>query len=430
MVMDVLTFGLNHHSAPVSVRERVAMSGELVRPALDGLRSAFGSSVKEATILSTCNRTEIYMAASPEVSEHIPNWLADFNSLDKALIKPHLYQYNQGDAVRHAFRVASGLDSMVLGEAQILGQMKTAVREANEAGALGTMLNQLFQKTFSVAKEVRTQTAIGAQSVSMAAAAVRLAERVFGDLNETRVLFVGAGEMIELCATHFAAKSPKSIMVANRTLERGEALAARFDAQTMKLIDLPQHLHEYDIVVSCTASALPILGLGMIQKASKLRRFKPMVMVDLAVPRDIEPEVAKLDDVYLYTVDDLGRVVQMGNDSRQAAVVQAEAIIDSRVQSFMHWMQTRTVVPVIQGLNAGADVVRQHELERARKMLAKGMDPEEVLERLSRSLTQKYLHAPMQVLNRSPEEDRGQLVGMLPKLFPFQDTELLQKNKH
>ena len=360
MVMDVLTFGLNHHSAPVSVRERVAMSGELVRPALDGLRSAFGSSVKEATILSTCNRTEIYMAASPEVSEHIPNWLADFNSLDKALIKPHLYQYNQGDAVRHAFRVASGLDSMVLGEAQILGQMKTAVREANEAGALGTMLNQLFQKTFSVAKEVRTQTAIGAQSVSMAAAAVRLAERVFGDLNETRVLFVGAGEMIELCATHFAAKSPKSIMVANRTLERGEALAARFDAQTMKLIDLPQHLHEYDIVVSCTASALPILGLGMIQKASKLRRFKPMVMVDLAVPRDIEPEVAKLDDVYLYTVDDLGRVVQMGNDSRQAAVVQAEAIIDSRVQSFMHWMQTRTVVPVIQGLNAGADVVRQH----------------------------------------------------------------------
>ena len=198
MVMDVLTFGLNHHSAPVSVRERVAMSGELVRPALDGLRSAFGSSVKEATILSTCNRTEIYMAASPEVSEHISNWLADFNSLDKALIKPHLYQYNQGEAVRHAFRVASGLDSMVLGEAQILGQMKTAVREASEAGALGTMLNQLFQKTFSVAKEVRTQTAIGAQSVSMAAAAVRLAERVFGDLNETRVLFVGAGEMIEL----------------------------------------------------------------------------------------------------------------------------------------------------------------------------------------------------------------------------------------
>lgn len=423
MALDVLTFGLNHHSAPVSVRERVSMSGDLIRPALDGLRSTFGSSLKEATILSTCNRTEIYMAASPEVSEHIPNWLADFNSLDKSLIKPHLYQYNQEEAVRHAFRVASGLDSMVLGEAQILGQMKTAVRAASEAGALGTMLNQLFQKTFSVAKEVRTQTAIGAQSVSMAAAAVRLAERVFGDLSDTRVLFVGAGEMIELCATHFAAKSPKSIMVANRTLERGEALAARFDAQTMKLIDLPEHLHEYDIVVSCTASALPILGLGMIQKATKLRRFKPMVMVDLAVPRDIEPEVANLDDVYLYTVDDLGRVVQMGNDSRQAAVVQAEAIIDSRVQSFMHWMQTRTLVPVIQGLNSGADSVRQMEVERARKLLAKGMDPDEVLERLSRSLTQKYLHAPMQALNRSQELERAQLIGLLPKLFPFQEHE-------
>lgn len=423
MTLDVLTFGLNHHSAPVSVRERVSMSGDLIRPALDGLRSAFGSSMKEATILSTCNRTEIYMAATLNVSEHIPNWLADFNSLDQNLIRPHLYQYNQDEAVRHAFRVASGLDSMVLGEAQILGQLKTAVRAANEAGALGTMLNQLFQKTFSVAKEVRTQTAIGAQSVSMAAAAVRLAERVFGDLADTRVLFVGAGEMIELCTTHFAAKSPKSMMIANRTLERGEVLAARFDAQTMKLIDLPERLHEYDIIVSCTASALPILGLGMIQKASRLRRFKPMVMVDLAVPRDIEPEVASLDDVYLYTVDDLGRVVQMGNDSRQAAVVQAEAIIDSRVQSFMHWMENRTVVPFIQRLNAGADSVRELELDHARKLLAKGVDPEEVLERFSRRLTQKYMHAPLQALNRSQEHDRGELIGILPKLFPFQENE-------
>lgn len=423
MTLDVLTFGLNHHSAPVSVRERVSMSGDLIRPALDGLRSAFGSSMKEATILSTCNRTEIYMAATPNVSEHIPNWLADFNSLDQNLIRPHLYQYNQDEAVRHAFRVASGLDSMVLGEAQILGQLKTAVRAANEAGVLGTMLNQLFQKTFSVAKEVRTQTAIGAQSVSMAAAAVRLAERVFGDLADTRVLFVGAGEMIELCTTHFAAKSPKSMMIANRTLERGEVLGARFDAQTMKLIDLPERLHEYDIIVSCTASALPILGLGMIQKASRLRRFKPMVMVDLAVPRDIEPEVASLDDVYLYTVDDLGRVVQMGNDSRQAAVVQAEAIIDSRVQSFMHWMENRTVVPFIQRLNAGADSVRELELDHARKLLAKGVDPEEVLERFSRRLTQKYMHAPLQALNRSQEHDRGELIGILPKLFPFQENE-------
>lgn len=420
---NVFTFGLNHHSAPVSVRERVSMSGDLVRPALDALRSAFGSSLEEATILSTCNRTELYLAAKPEITEHIPRWIADFNSLDSSLISPHLYQYTQDQAVRHAFRVASGLDSMVLGEAQILGQMKTAVRTASEAGALGTMLNQLFQKTFSVAKEVRTQTAIGAQSVSMAAAAVRLAERVFGDISDTRVLFVGAGEMIELCATHFAAHNPKSIMIANRTLERGEALAARFGGQTMRLADLPGVLHEYDIVVSCTASALPILGLGMIQKAIRQRRFNPVVMVDLAVPRDIEPEVAELNEVYLYTVDDLGRVVQMGNDARQAAVVQAEAIIDSRVQSFMHWMQNRSVVPVIQGLNTAAHSVAEAELEKARKLLAKGVSPEEALERLARALTQKYMHAPMQALNRSPAEEKGQLLEILPKLFPFHASE-------
>ncbi len=399
------------------------MAGDLVRPALDALRSTFGSSLKEATILSTCNRTELYLAAKPEIIEHIPNWMAEFNSLDSSLIRPHLYLYNQEQAVRHAFRVASGLDSMVLGEAQILGQMKTAVRAADEAGALGTMLNQLFQKTFSVAKEVRTQTAIGAQSVSMAAAAVRLAERVFGDISDTKVLFVGAGEMIELCATHFAAQNPKSIMVANRTVERGEALASRFGAQTMRLADLPEKLHEYDIVVSCTASALPILGLGMIQKAIRQRRFNPMVMVDLAVPRDIEPEVATLSEVYLYTVDDLGRVVQMGNDARQAAVVQAEAIIDSRVQNFMHWLHNRSVVPVIQGLNSGAHAVADIELEKARKLLAKGVSPEEALERLARALTQKYMHAPMQALNRSQAEEKVQLLDVLPKLFPYQEKD-------
>ena len=432
-MVDVFTFGLNHHSAPVSVRERVSMSGDLVRPALDALRSAFGARLKEATILSTCNRTELYLAANPEIVEHVPTWLADFNTLDSSLITPHLYQYNQDQAVRHAFRVASGLDSMVLGEAQILGQMKTAVRAANDAGALGTMLNQLFQKTFSVAKEVRTQTAIGAQSVSMAAAAVRLAERVFGDIAETKVLFVGAGEMIELCATHFSAHNPKAMMIANRTLERGASLAARFDAKNMRLVDLPEQLHEYDIVVSCTASALPILGLGMIQKALRQRRFNPMVMVDLAVPRDIEPEVGSLSEVYLYTVDDLGRVVQMGNDARQAAVVQAEAIIDSRVQSFMHWMQNRHVVPIIQGLHSGSHKMAELEVEKARKLLAKGVSPEEALERLAKALTQKYMHVPVQVLNRSQDEERAVLVDILPKLFPYQEIDvatLIEQNEH
>lgn len=418
MSVDVLTFGLNHVSAPVSVRERVSFPLDVLKPALDGLRSTFGSSVKEAAILSTCNRTEIYCAAEPQVQEHLPAWLADFNRLETGSLQPHLYQYQQNAAVRHAFRVASGLDSMVLGEPQILGQMKDAVRAADQAGALGTLLHQLFQRTFSVAKEVRSQTAIGAHSVSMAAAAVRLAERVFGDLSQASVLFIGAGEMIELCATHFAALKPRHMMVANRTLERADQLATRFVAKTMKLSDLPDKIADFDVIVSCTASSLPILGLGMVERAARSRRHRPMVMVDLAVPRDIETEVGRLADVYLYTVDDLGRMVQSGTDARRAAVVQAEAIIETRVQHFMHWLQSREIVPAIIDFQQAADQVRQSELERARRLLARGESPEQVLEQLAHGLTQKYLHGPMAALNRSETDERQQLLALLPRLLP------------
>jgi glutamyl-tRNA reductase len=421
MSVGVLTFGLNHTSAPVSVRERVALPLDLIKPALDGLRAAFGGSMREAAILSTCNRTEVYCAAEANVAEKLPAWLAEFNRLEAVDLRPHLYRHQQDEAVRHAFRVASGLDSMVLGEPQILGQMKDAVRTAGEAGSLGTVLHQLFQRTFSVAKEVRTQTSIGAHSVSMAAAAVRLAERVFGDLGQAHVLFIGAGEMIELCATHFAARNPSNMTVANRTIERGETLAQRFSASTMKLVDLPERLAEFDVIVSCTASSLPILGLGMVERATRLRRHRPMVMVDLAVPRDIEPEVGRLDDVYLYSVDDLGRVVQSGTDARRAAVVQAEAIIDTRVQNFMHWMQSRAIVPLIRDLHESADALRASELERARRALAKGESAEAVLEQLAHGLTQKYLHGPLSALNRSEGDDREQLLAMVPRLFPNGD---------
>lgn len=422
MSTDVLTFGVNHHSAPVDVRERVSMAGDLVLPALHGLRSIFGNSVKEAAILSTCNRTEIYCAADQSIAEDIPAWLAEFNSLRDDELRPYIYQLDQDKAVRHAFRVASGLDSMILGEAQILGQLKTAVRAADEAGTLGSTLHQLFQRTFSVAKEVRTNTAIGAQSISFAAAAVRLSERVFGDLKNSDVLFIGAGEMIELCAAHFAGAGPRSITVANRTPERGELLASRFNGQTMKLAGMPEHLHKFDVVVSCTASALPILGLGMVQSVSRKRRSKPVVMVDLAVPRDVEAEVAQLDNIYLYTVDDLGRYVQMGQDSRQRAVGQAEAIIDARVLNFMQWMESRRlVVPMIQDLNSHAESLRQAELAKARRLLARGEDPDEVLEYLARNLTQKYLHAPMSRLNRSQGAERQELLDVVPQLFPFED---------
>jgi glutamyl-tRNA reductase len=306
---------------------------------------------------------------------------------------------------------------MVLGEPQILGQMKDAVRAADRAGALGTTLNQLFQRSFAVAKEVRTSTEIGAHSISMAAAAVRLASQLFEDLGQVRVLFVGAGDMIELAATHFAARNPKAIAVANRTLERGERLATRFGGEVMRLADLPSRLHEFDAVVSCTASTLPIIGLGAVERALKLRRHRPMFMVDLAVPRDIEPEVKELQDVYLYTVDDLATVVQTGQESRQAAVAQAEAIIDAGVQSFLHWMDQRSHVPLILQLNAQTDEWRAAEIARARKQLARGEDVEAVMEALSRGLTQKMLHGAMAELRSGDAAARDRATGAIQHFF-------------
>jgi glutamyl-tRNA reductase len=369
------------------------------------LRHTF-SPDSEVAILSTCNRTEIYCAGSEAQMQQTMAWLAQSGGVSAEDLKDHTYALLEADAARHAFRVASGLDSMVLGEPQILGQMKDAVRAASEAGALGTTLNQLFQRSFAVAKEVRSSTEIGAHSISMAAAAVRLASQLFEDLSETRVLFVGAGEMIELCATHFAAKNPKAIAIANRTLERGEKLAAQFSGEVMRLADLPQRLHEFDVVISCTASTLPLIGLGAVKQALKHRKHRPMFMVDLAVPRDIEPEVKSLEDVYLYTVDDLSTVVQTGQANRQAAVAQAEAIIDAGVQSFEHWMDQRSNVPLIQQLNAQSEDWRSAELARARKAIAKGDDVDAVLESLSRGLTQKMLHGAMAELHAGDAESR------------------------
>ncbi|MES2531483.1 MAG: glutamyl-tRNA reductase, partial [Pseudomonadota bacterium] len=288
--MSVWALGLNHTTAPLDLRGRFAFALDQMAPTLQSLRSSFAGSRHpqiEAAIISTCNRTEIYCAADQMALEHTVGWLAQSGGVAPALLQSHAYTLRDDEAARHAFRVASGLDSMVLGEAQILGQMKDAVRAAETAGALGSTLNQLFQRSFAVAKEVRTATEIGAHSISMAAAAVRLAAQLFEDLKQTRVLFVGAGEMIDLAVTHFAAKEPKSITIANRTLERGEKLASRFGAEAMRLAELPGRLAEFDIVVSCTASTLPLIGLGAVERALKQRKHRPMFMVDLAVPRDI-----------------------------------------------------------------------------------------------------------------------------------------------
>ncbi len=425
--MQLLALGLNHTTAPLSLREKVAFPTDQIGQAVSAARAWFGQDGNlrigdEAAILSTCNRTELYAASdlpggAEAVLDSTAHFLASYHNLPYSELRPFLYARPQGEAVRHAFRVASGLDSMVLGEPQILGQMKEAVRQSDAAGGLGTYLHQLFQRTFSVAKEVRSTTEIGAHSVSMAAAAVRLSQRIFDSIEEQHVLFIGAGEMIELCATHFAAHNPKSITIANRTLERGQALAERFGGKSIRLAELSDKLAAYDIVVSCTASALPILGLGMVERAVKTRRHKPMFMVDLAVPRDIEHEVARLDDVFLYTVDDLGAVVQTGLESRQAAVSQAEAIIDTRVQSFMHWIDHRAVVPVIQELHETSEAMRLHELERAHKLLARGEDINVVLEALSRGLTAKFLHGPQHALNNAEGEERARLAALLPHLF-------------
>ena len=302
--MAVWALGINHNTAPLDMRGRFAFAMDQVAPQLNALRQSMARP-PEAAIVSTCNRTEIYCAGDESELERTLDWLAQSGGVSTNDLRSHTYRLEDGQAARHAFRVASGLDSMVLGEPQILGQLKDAVRAADAAGALGTTLSQLFQRSFAVAKEVRTSTEIGAHSISMAAAAVRLAGQLFEDLGQVKVLFVGAGEMIELCATHFAAKNPKTIAIANRTLERGEKLATRFGGEVMRLADLPDRLHEFDAVISCTASTLPIIGLGAVERALKKRRHRPMFMVDLAVPRDIEPEVAQQSDVYLYTVDDL-----------------------------------------------------------------------------------------------------------------------------
>lgn len=418
--MAVWALGINHTTAPLDMRGRFAFGLDQIAPTLLSLRGNFESRFgrqPEAAILSTCNRTEIYCAAASHEIEPTIEWLARSGGVAPGVLRSHAYMLQDGNAARHAFRVASGLDSMVLGEAQILGQLKDAVRVAEEAGALGTTLNQLFQRSFAVAKEVRTSTEIGAHSISMAAAAVRLAAQIFEDLGEVKVLFVGAGEMIELAATHFAAKNPKAIAIANRTLERGEKLATRFGGQVMRLADLPARLHEFDVVVSSTASQLPIIGLGAVERALKARKHRPMFMVDLAVPRDIEPEVKALEDVYLYTVDDLAHVVQTGHANRQAAVAQAEAIIDAGVQSFLHWMDQRHTVPLIRQLNAQADEWRAAELARARKQLAKGEHVDAVLEALSRGLTQKMLHGALAELHAGDAEARERATRAIEHFF-------------
>ncbi len=415
--MQLLALGVNHHTAPLAIREQVAFGPEKLLEALRELTQSQRAS--EAAILSTCNRTELYCNTADV--DTVTQWLADFHHLPRRELAPYLYALPREQAAQHAFRVAAGLDSMVLGETQILGQMKQAVQTAEEAGTLGLLLHKLFQRSFSVAKEVRTSTEIGANSVSMAAAAVRLAERIFPGLKEQSCLFIGAGEMIELCMTHFAAQHPRQITVANRTAERARPLAERFGGEVIALTALPEAVAAHDIIVTSTASPLPILGKGMLERAIKQRRHRPIFIVDLAVPRDVEAEVADMDDVFLYTVDDLGLVVREGMDNRVAQVAQAEAIIETSVEHFVHWMEGRELVPVIRALRDTAERHRRHEIDKAEKALARGDDPAGVLDSMSQALANKLLHAPTHALNHATRTERDAFVRLIRQLYGLRD---------
>lgn len=423
----VLTLGLNHGSAPLDLRGRFVMPAPQLAPGLQALRQRLADAGPELAILSTCNRTELYLAL-PNARARAANdaqalvapalaWLATQGGVPTEQLQPHTYVRSEGDAARHAFRVATGLDSMVLGETQILGQMKRAVKLAEEAGTLGSTLHQLFQRAFAVAKQVRGSTEIGMHSVSVAAAAVRLVGEVFEDWAPLKVLFVGAGEMIDLMAAHVAARSPAVMAVANRSAERGEALCQRLGAQALTLSELPQRLHEFDVVISCTASQLPLIGLGAVQRALQRRRRRPMLMFDLAVPRDIEAEVAGLDDAYLYTLDDLAQQTRAAVALRRAAVDRAEAIIDVGVDHFGQWLDHRASVPLIQAVQRQADGWRDAELARARRALARGEDVDAVLSQLATGLSRKLLHGAFSELQHSVGEAHARCAESVSRVF-------------
>ncbi len=430
--MNLISIGINHHIAPLEVREKVALVPEIMPDALQDLQKYLSQSQakdkSEVAILSTCNRTEIYCAANDQiitdqqVTDKTIDWLSQQKGFQSDELTPYLNTSIASDAVRHVFRVGCGLDSMVLGETQILGQMKQAVQTAKQVGSMGTYLNQLFNKTFSVAKEVRTNTEINMHAISLASAALRLSTLVLGDVAEQRILFIGAGEMIQLCAAHFAAKNPKSITIANRSLERGELLAGYLRDQgrvseSIQLVELPSKLHQFDIVISCTASSLPIIGMGMVKTALKKRTRKPLVMIDLAVPRDIESEVSSLPDVYLYTVDNLGEVVKEGLGHRLSAVKSAEQIIDQQVSQFMQWLSQRAAVPLITSIKERSEAFQKLELEKAQKRLARGENPQEVMAELARALANKFLHGSFHLLHHQDEETFKDSERMLSQIY-------------
>ena len=413
--MAIFAFGINHKTAPVEIREQVAFTPEKLPLALTGILKE--SPASEAAIISTCNRTELYCELHANDSDALIRWFEDFHTLEHQALAPYIYSFIDQDAIRHILRVASGLDSLVLGEPQILGQIKDAYGSATDAGTIGRQLNRLFQHTFSVAKQVRTDTAIGSSPVSVAFAAVSLAKRIFAELSDHTALLIGAGDTIELVARHLKDQNIKNIIVANRTVERAHQLADQFDGKAIALSEMPAHLVDADIIISSTASQLPILGKGAVESALKARKHRPMFMVDIAVPRDIETEVGDLGDVYLYTVDDLHDVIEEGQQSREQAAEQAEEIIDNETEHFLGWLRSLDAVDTIRAYRNKADIIREDALQLAQKQLISGKDPSQVLQDLARVLTNKLVHDPSVQLSRAAYDGREELLDLAQELF-------------
>ncbi len=413
--MSLVAIGLNHHTAPLEVRERITFAPERMTDALSQLRHQLR--VPEAAIVSTCNRTEIYCGMDTRRADHVVEWLHDFHQAPSETFSPYLFTRVDQAVVQHLMRVCSGLDSLILGEPQILGQIKQAYREAGETGAVGKHLSLLFQSAFNVAKQVRTDTAVGASPVSVAFAAVSLAKQIFGDLDEHTALMIGAGETIELALQHLKTSGIGNVIIANRTLARAESLAEQYGAEATTLANIPQLLHHADITISSTASQLPILGKGAVEQALKARKHQPMAMIDIAVPRDIEPQVSDLSDVFLYTVDDLSEIIDRGMQARKQAAEKAEHIIEHQASDFMRKMRGLSAGSTIAELRAQAGSIQQQTLDKALAMIAKGEAPEKALQYYAHTFTNKLLHKPSAGLRAATESGDESLIRSTRQLF-------------
>lgn len=417
--MSLLAVGLNHTTAPVALRERVNIGIDAVPEALAGLRAASGA--EEAAILSTCNRTEVYCALGDGEPAAVIDWFQSYHAIPDQQLRPHLYAHPNAGAVKHVMRVASGLDSMVIGEPQVLGQMKNAYDAALAAGSIGNQLNRLFQHSFSVAKEVRSRTAVGNHPVSVAFAAVRLAQHIFGDLRDYTALLLGAGETIELTARHLHKNGLGRMVIANRSLARAQDIAADYSAYAISLTDLSQHLAEADIIIGSTSSPVPLISKAQMQSAIRSRKHRPVFIVDMAVPRDIDPAVGNLNDVYLYTVDDLREVIEENLRNRHEAALEAEEIINEQVVTFMDWLLSRDAVSTIRALRGQAHMLQQEVIDNARRKLSQGADPERLLHEVTRSLTNKLLHTPTAQLRDASARGRDDLLQAVQELYDLKN---------